>query len=64
MNIQITVADEDRLVAIFREHLAREARRAVTESPDRVGKRYARVTMPNIQFRSLYWDCEPKIEWV
>lgn len=64
MNIQITIADEDRLVAIFKQHLLYEARRAVAESPDRVGKQFARVTMPDIQFRSLYWDCQPRIEWV
>lgn len=65
MTLDVTVTDEARLVAAYREHLRREARRIVADHPDRLGKHFARVTFPPIRHETLY-GCvsELKVEFV
>lgn len=64
-HIDVTVNDEGRLVAAYREHLRHEARRIVADHPDRGGKHYARVTFPPIRHETLYGcEAELKVEFV
>jgi len=65
MQIEITVANEALLVEDFRDELRRLARMAVIDSPERVGKRYAYVTLPYIMFKTLVDDTASfSINWV
>lgn len=65
MVIDITVGEEERLVAEFRAYLSQQARMLVAGSPERKDKRFARVTFPELRFKIVY-HCDPekvKIEW-
>lgn len=65
MMIEITVANEAQLVEEYRSELRRIARLLVTEAPERVGKRYANVTMPQITLRTFIdQSAIYKIDWV
>lgn len=65
MTIEITISNEAQLMADYREELQRLARMAVNDSPDRVGKHYANVTLPKIGFHVwMEFMTEFPIEWV
>lgn len=63
--IEVTVAEEDRLIDAYRKHLRAEARRLVADDPERVGKHYALVHFPSIDHATVYCNVEKlKVEWV
>jgi len=65
LNIEITIANEQEIIERYRLFLRSEARMIVADCPDRVGKRYAQVTFPGVEYRSLYPDADcVKVEFV
>lgn len=63
MNIHI--ANEAELIASYRKHLMHEAKRLIADSPDKVGKMFARVTFPQIRHNTIYNDNDlPKVDFV
>lgn len=53
MNIQVSVGNEDELVAEYRAFLRKQARSIVAGRPERVGKQFARVTFLNLVIERL-----------
>lgn len=52
MNIEVSVKNEDEILAEVRKFLRQEARRRVADCPQRIGKRFAQVEFPpvNVMF--------------
>lgn len=51
--IQVTVGNEEALVAQYRAYLQRQARLVVAGRPERAGKRYAQVTFVGLHIGAL-----------